>query len=125
MFKKALNGPSGGFWTQCGESLRERLAMDSAEMSHQSSRRSARILCAGVIVLDEIFRIEEFPRPDGKVQANDFFVVNGGCAANASVAVARLGGRALLAAPMGGPKGVDVNGDRVLRALRREHVDCA
>jgi sulfofructose kinase len=99
--------------------------MTSADMSHQSSRRSARILCAGVIVLDEMFRIEEFPRPDGKVQANGFFVVNGGCAANAAVAIARLGGRALLAAPMGGPKGEDANGDRVLRALRREHVDCA
>jgi sugar/nucleoside kinase (ribokinase family) len=35
------------------------------------------------------------------LQANGFFVVNGGCAANASVAVARLGGRALLAATMG------------------------
>src|SRR5262249_46561863 len=83
-----------------------------------------RILCAGVIVLDEVFRVEEFPRPDGKVQANGFFVVNGGCAANAAVAIARLGGRALLAGPMGGPKGEDANGDRVLRALKREHVNC-
>src|SRR6516225_1581821 len=39
-------------------------------------------------------------------------------------AIARLGGRALLAGPMGGPKGEDANGDRVLRALKREHVDC-
>ena len=78
------------------------------------------ILCAGVIGLDEVFRVEEFPRPDGKVQANGFFVVNGGCAANAAVAIARLGGRALLA----GPIGEDDNGDRVLRAVKREHVDC-
>jgi sulfofructose kinase len=55
-------------------------------------RRTPRILCAGVIGLDEVFRVEEFPRPDGKVQANGFFVVNGGCAANAAVAIARLGG---------------------------------
>jgi len=80
--------------------------------------------CAGIIALDEVFRVEEFPRPDGKVQANGFFAVNGGCAANAAVAIARLGGRALLAGPMGGPKGEDANGDRVLRALKREHVDC-
>jgi sulfofructose kinase len=78
------------------------------------------ILCAGVIGLDEVFCVEEFPRPDGKVQANGFFVVNGGCAANAAVAIARLGGRALLA----GPIGEDDNGDRVLRAVKREHVDC-
>jgi sulfofructose kinase len=82
-----------------------------------------RILCAGVIALDEVFRVEEFPRPDGKVQANGCFVVTGGCAANAAVAIARLGGRALVAGPMGGPKGEDANGDRVLRALKREDVD--
>ena len=84
-----------------------------------------RILCAGIIVLDEVFRVSEFPQPDGKVQANGFFVVNGGCAANAAVAIARLGGSASLAGPMGGPAGEDDNGDRVLRALTREKVDCS
>jgi sugar/nucleoside kinase (ribokinase family) len=83
-----------------------------------------RALCAGIIVLDEVFRVDEFPKPDGKVQANGYFVVNGGCAANAAVAIARLGGRAALAGPMGGPAGADDNGDRVLAALRREQVDC-
>jgi len=100
-------------------------AMTSAETRFIKRREAVpHILCAGVIALDEVFRVEEFPRPDGKVQANGFFVVNGGCAANAAVAIARLGGRALLAGPMGGPKGEDANGDRVLRALKREHVDC-
>ena len=46
-----------------------------------------RILCTGIIVLDEVFRVEEFPQADGKVEAKDFFVVNGGCAANAAVAI--------------------------------------
>ena len=59
------------------------------------------------------------------MQAREFFVVNGGCAANAAVAVARLGGRASLAGPMGGPAGEDENGDRVLKALAREKVDCS
>jgi sulfofructose kinase len=89
-----------------------------------SAERALRILCAGIIVLDEVFRVDEFPQPDGKVQANGFFVVNGGCAANAAVAIARLGGRAALAGPMGGPAGEDENGDRVLKALARENVDC-
>ena len=83
-----------------------------------------RILCAGIIVLDEVFRVDEFPQPDGKVQASGYFVVNGGCAANAAVAIARLGGRAALAGPLGGPAGADENGDRVLKALLRENVDC-
>jgi len=87
--------------------------------------KAPRVLCAGIIVLDEVFRVDEFPQPDGKVQANGFFAVNGGCAANAAVAIARLGGRVALAAPMGGPAGVDDNGDRVLAALARESVDCS
>jgi sulfofructose kinase len=90
-----------------------------------SPERAPRILCAGIIVLDEVFRVDEFPQPDGKVQARGFFVVNGGCAANAAVAIARLGGRATLAGPMGGPAGEDENGDRVLKALAREKVDCS
>ena len=89
-----------------------------------SAERAPRILCAGIIVLDEVFRVDEFPQPDGKVQAKGFFVVNGGCAANAAMAIARLGGRAALAGPMGGPAGEDESGDRVLRALARENVDC-
>jgi sulfofructose kinase len=81
------------------------------------------ILCTGIIVLDEVFRVDDFPKPDGKVEAKGFFVVNGGCAANAAVAIARLGGRAALAGPLGGPAGTDDNGDRVLAALKRENVD--
>ncbi len=82
-----------------------------------------RILCAGIIVLDEVFRVEDFPKADGKVEAKGHFIVNGGCAANAAVAIARLGGRASLAGPLGGPAGKDDNGDRVLAALSRENVD--
>jgi sulfofructose kinase len=85
--------------------------------------KTPRVLCAGIIVLDEVFRVEEFPDPDGKVEAKGFFVVNGGCAANAAVAIARLGGRAALAGPMGGPAGADSNGDRVLQAFAREKLD--
>ncbi|HEY7663861.1 MAG TPA: PfkB family carbohydrate kinase [Xanthobacteraceae bacterium] len=83
------------------------------------------ILCAGIAVLDEVFQVEEFPRPDSKTPAHGFFAVSGGCAANAAVAIARLGGRATLAGPLGGPAGEDADGDRVLAALAREQVDCA
>jgi sulfofructose kinase len=88
-------------------------------------RHTSAILCTGIIVLDEVFQVDRFPQPDGKTQAQSFFVVNGGCAANAAVAIARLGGRAALAGPLGGPSGEDPNGDRVLAALARDHVDCS
>jgi sulfofructose kinase len=91
----------------------------------RNAATAPRILCAGIAVVDEVFRVEEFPQADGKVEAKEFFVVNGGCAANAAVAIARLGGRAALAAPLGGPAGADPNGDRVLAALNRENVDTA
>ncbi len=84
---------------------------------------SPRILCAGILVLDQVFQVDALPQPDKKVEAKGFFIVNGGCAANAAVAIARLGGRAILASPLGGPAGEDENGDRLLAALAREHVD--
>jgi sulfofructose kinase len=86
-----------------------------------SAERAPRILCAGIIVLDEVFYVETLPPPDGKVEAKEFFISNGGCAANAAVTVARLGGRVALAGPMGS----DANGDFVLAALAREKVDSA
>ncbi len=97
--------------------------MCSAETGCTGAARAPRILCTGIIVLDEVFRVAEFPQADGKVEAKEFFVVNGGCAANAAVAIARLGGRAALAGPLGGPAGEDRNGDQVLAALAREGVD--
>src|ERR1700761_7398437 len=90
-----------------------------------SAERAVRVLCTGIMVLDEVFRVAEFPPPDGKVQATGFFIVNGGCAANAAVAIARLGAHVSLASPMGGPEGEDSNGDRVLAALARENIDCS
>src|SRR5262249_36233626 len=86
-----------------------------------SAEPTPRILCAGIIVLDEVFRVDEFPQPDGKVQAQGFFVVNGGCAANAAVAIARLGGHAALAGPMGGPAGEDEIGGPGVKALSPAH----
>jgi sugar/nucleoside kinase (ribokinase family) len=87
--------------------------------------RAPTILCAGIIVLDEVFQVERFPQRDEKTPAHDFFVVSGGCAANAAVAVARLGGRAMLAGPLGGPAGEDAGGDRVLALLAGEKIDCS
>src|SRR5262249_16990124 len=72
-----------------------------------------------------VFQVERFPKGDDKTMARGYFAVNGGCAANAAVALARLGGRAALAGPLGGPAGEDSNGDRVLAALARAGTDCS
>jgi sulfofructose kinase len=93
-------------------------------LSSRPDPRPPTILCAGIIVHDVVFRVDRFPHPDGKVQAQSRFLVNGGCAGNAALAIARLGGRAALAGPLGGPAGDDPDGDHVLAALAREHVDC-
>jgi sugar/nucleoside kinase (ribokinase family) len=81
------------------------------------------VVCAGVAVIDNIYRVDEFPKAGTKTRAADFLQILGGCAANAAVAVARLGGRARLAAPLGGPAGHDLTGDSILLHLAREHVD--
>src|SRR5262249_18036010 len=84
-----------------------------------------RILCTGIAVLDEVFRVDEFPPPDGKAMATEFVAVGGGCAANAAVAVARLGAQASYAGPLGGPAGQEPISDRILAGLAAEGVDCA
>jgi sulfofructose kinase len=80
------------------------------------------ILCAGMAALDEIFRVAEAPALHAKTQARGFLAAVGGCAANAAVAIARLGGKARLAAVLGGPAETDEIGDRILAALAREGV---
>ena len=47
-------------------------------------------------------RVQDFPAPGTKVSASEFIITGGGCAANAAVAIARLGGRAVFAGPLGG-----------------------
>jgi sulfofructose kinase len=83
------------------------------------------ILCAGIAVLDEVFRVREFPLPDTKAEASEFIAIGGGNAANAAVAIARLGGKVTFAGPLGGPRGEDAIGDRVVRGLGEESVDCS
>jgi len=68
-------------------------------------------------------RVETFPAPGAKVSASDFIVTGGGCAANAAVAVARLGGRAVFAGPLGGED--DAVSTRIVADLGREGIDCA
>jgi sulfofructose kinase len=84
-----------------------------------------RILCTGIAVLDEVFRVEEFARGEVKTRASEFLTVNGGNAANAAFATARLGAPTRFAGPLGGPPGEDPNGDRFLTLFARADIDCS
>ena len=94
--------------------------MSSADVS-----RPRRILCTGIAVLDEVFRVDEFARGEVKTRASEFLSVNGGNAANAAFATARLGAPTRFAGPLGGPAGEDPNGDCFLAHLERAGIDCS
>jgi sulfofructose kinase len=85
--------------------------------------RPARVLCAGMAVLDEIYQVDVFPTPLVKTRARGFVATSGGGAANAAIAIARLGGHARLAAPLGAT--ADAVGERILDALEGEGIDCS
>jgi sulfofructose kinase len=80
-----------------------------------------RVLCAGIATLDYVYAVETMPTRAEKYRARDLAVVGGGIAANAAVAIARLGGAVGLATRLGD----DVTGDAIIMELEREGVDCA
>ena len=67
-------------------------------------------------------RVKKFPPHGGKVPASDYVVVGGGCAANASVACARLGAAVQFAGPLGDSK--DETSNRIIADLKAEGIDC-
>jgi sulfofructose kinase len=77
------------------------------------------IICVGHAALDRIYRIEAFPPHPTKVRALEHVEVGGGMAANAAVAIARLGGRAELWSRVGD----DSAGQSVRAGLKAERVD--
>ena len=78
-----------------------------------------RLICVGHAALDRIYRIEAFPPEPTKVRALEYVESGGGMAANAAVAVARLGGRAELWSRTGD----DVVGQTIRAGLKAERVD--
>ena len=78
------------------------------------------ILVVGLAVVDFLFELESMPRQAEKYIARNARPVGGGGAANAAVAITRLGGQARLAARVGD----DVMGDMILAELRAASVDC-
>ncbi|PSL18445.1 PfkB family carbohydrate kinase [Shimia abyssi] len=79
----------------------------------------SKVLCVGAAVVDFLFYLPELPERAEKFGTEDAAIVGGGCAANAAVAVARLGGHAILGARLG----QDLIGDMVLDGLSKDGVD--
>ena len=84
------------------------------------SSNAPAILCVGIAVQDIVFRVAEFPPPGGKCMTHEFAVIPGGCAVNAAIAVARLGGRAHFAGPLGHPG--DTVSNQLIDQMTREGV---
>jgi sulfofructose kinase len=61
----------------------------------------AKVICVGHSALDRVFTVDAWPQASAKVRANSLVEVGGGMAANAAVAVARLGGEACFWGPVG------------------------
>jgi sulfofructose kinase len=80
----------------------------------------AGVLCVGHAVQDFVFALPALPTRGDKYRATALEVVGGGPAATAAVAIARLGGVALLAARLG----ADAVGDGIVAELERYGVDC-
>lgn len=78
-----------------------------------------RIICVGHAALDRIYRIEAFPPQPTKVRALEYIEAGGGMAANAAVAIVRLGGKAELWSRVGD----DSAGSMIRAGLKAEHVD--
>lgn len=77
------------------------------------------VFITGMAVVDFVFAVDEMPKRAEKYRANDAAIVGGGCAANAAVAVARLGGNATLATRLGS----DQLGDLIAAGLTNETVN--
>jgi sugar/nucleoside kinase (ribokinase family) len=81
------------------------------------------VLCAGIAVQDLLFGVSRFPPPGGKCMTDQFRIVLGGCAVNAAVALARLGGRSYFAGPLG--DAADAVSNQLMADMAREGVDTA
>lgn len=81
----------------------------------------AEILVTGSAVVDMVFGVRTFPTRAEKYQAETVDIVGGGCAANAAVGIARLGGQARILCRCAD----DAMGRAMLADLVAEGVDTA
>lgn len=78
-----------------------------------------KVVCLGSVVMDHTFHVDDIVQPPSKNRARGYALGAGGLAANASIAVARLGGHCIF----WGRVGDDLNGKPLLQALTDQGVD--
>ncbi len=77
------------------------------------------VFCLGIATLDYVYSVDVMPTRGEKYRSRDLAVVGGGCAGNAAVAIARLGGQSWLATRLAD----DLTGERIVADLAAEGVD--
>ena len=77
------------------------------------------VVCVGHAALDRVFTVDAWPQGSAKIAASDYRESGGGMAANAAVAIARLGAPA----SFWGPAGDDATADVIEAQLRDERID--
>ena len=77
------------------------------------------VVCVGVITVDTIALVDQYPQEDERVVAQQISRAGGGPAAVAAVALSRLGIRSAIV----GTIGDDADGKEVLRIFEKEGVD--
>jgi sulfofructose kinase len=90
----------------------------SAPDPHKPDRRPV-VVCLGSVVMDHTFHVDDIVQPPSKNRARSYALGAGGLAANASIAVARMGGNCIF----WGRVGDDLNGKPLLQALADQGVD--
>jgi sulfofructose kinase len=89
-----------------------------ADLAAKAAR--VRVICLGLSALDQVWRVERrFSGGGEKIRSLDYSTLGGGMAANAAVAVAKLGG----SAAFWGRGGDDAAGREMRAALAAERVD--
>ena len=87
----------------------------------QLDPKAPKILCIGIPVRDLTYRINELPGRGEKIRAEAFDEIVGGNALNAAIGIVRLGGRALLAGPMGDPG--ETTSEYIFESLDEEGIE--
>lgn len=77
------------------------------------------VLCIGHACYDLVFSVKKHPQSDEKIFADNLLGCGGGPAANAAIAVSRLG----LKAAFSGYLGQDLYGDMHLQEFTKEHIN--
>lgn len=77
------------------------------------------VLCVGHACFDLVFSVDEHPASDEKIVASELLQCGGGPAANAAIAVSRLG----LKAAFAGYLGNDLYGDMHFQEMHQHHVN--